>query len=401
MQSVFESNSYHQQIFPDVQPDYDRGWSTRGLYFKWLDSTGQHQFVDKDGWSHLPSKDPQYNSVGFNGGIIGARADIIILDDPFDPTEMNSPTWRKAFEERFKTVVMSRLKDEYSRIIFVCNRWHYDDMVPKFEDMGYDIVRFPAIGVSESGDEESFWPDAFPMSRLHRIRNAMGTIDFNCLYQGDPSGSTGLAFKREFFHYYEFDRVHQNIIIKNTEEVIPYQSLRLFQAVDPAASTKNWADYFVIATCGVDRQGRIFVLDIVRKRLQGPDQPGLLQENFDKWKPYGIGIEKVAYQLTLVQYARRLGLPIIELERNRDKLSRHLTLSARYQANSIYHLAGASWLYALETELLQLPKGAHDDQADALADCADALAKRNPVMGEEMLIKLNKSRGRTIFNMFG
>ena len=48
IQQVWESNSRHGEIFPDVQPDMERGWSTKGLYFKWRDNTGKWPIVDKD-----------------------------------------------------------------------------------------------------------------------------------------------------------------------------------------------------------------------------------------------------------------------------------------------------------------------------------------------------------------
>lgn len=392
---TFEGNQAHRDIFPDVLPDYDRGWSGKGLYFKWKDKTGKHPLRDEHGWAHLPNKDPQYVSIGFWGGSIGRRADIIILDDPFDPADVDSPVFRAKFLRRFNMVIKTRLKPR-GRIIFVCNRWHHDDMVPHLEEMGFQIVTFPAISVDHDGNEQSYWETMFPIAELQDYRKDLGTIDFNCLYQGDPSGVEGAIIKRAWFKYFKlvdgYLHIHDPVL---PIEIIPLSSLRLFQAVDPAASIRTTADYFAIATVGVDKRGRFFVLDMIRKRLQGPDQPALMRNAYDQWHPYAQGVEKVGYQLTLVQYANELGLPIKELPRFGDKLSRHLTLAARYQAGRIYHRVNVSWLGDMEVELTQIPKSAHDDQADVLADAMEELSSSVPRVTAIQLAQVNRSHGRS------
>lgn len=390
LQQVYETNGRHEDIFSDVRPDMDRGWSSRGLYFKWRDQTGKWPIVDKDGWAHQGAKDPQYVSIGFMGGAIGRRADVIILDDPFDPNEIDSPTWRARFMRRLVTVVMSRLKPG-GRIIFVCNRWHYDDAVPRLAKMGFDLVTFPAI-TGEGDTEESYWPDVWPIAALREIRKDWDPIDFLCLYMGNPGSEEGNTFKREWFQYAEVDEERQTITFTNSsgvEETVSFRACRWFQAVDPAASVKTKADYFVIATVAA-HQGRFFVVDIVRKKLPGPEQPDAINAAYQKWHPYAVGIEKVAYQLTLIQYARNLGLPIIELGRHGDKESRQATTASHYRAKSVYHRRGAPWLYDYETELIQIPNGKHDDQVDGVGDAITAMAGRSPFLSLEKRLALVK-----------
>lgn len=390
LQQVYEQNGRHEEIFPDVMPDKERGWSSRGLYFKWRDHSGKWPIVDKDGWSHQGAKDPQYSSMGFMGGALGRRADLIILDDPFDPNEIESPTWRARFIRRFMTVIKSRLKPG-GRIIFVCNRWHYDDAVPRLAKMGFDLVTFPAI-TGEGDDEESYWPDVWGIDALREIRKDLDPIDFLCLYQGNPGSEEGNTFKREWFQYAEVDEQRECITFTNSsgvEETISFRACRWFQAVDPAASIKTRADYFVIATVAA-HNGRFFVVDMVHKKLPGPEQPDEIHAAYTRWHPYAVGIEKVAYQLTLVQYARKLGLPIIELERHGDKESRQSTLATHYRAKSMFHRRGAPWLYEYETELIQIPNGKHDDQVDASADAVMALAGRSAALSLEKRLALVK-----------
>ncbi len=396
IQQIYQTNEFHKQIFPDVEPDFDRGWSSRGLYFKWRDLTGKWRIKDNEGWSHQGAKDPQYVSLGFGGGAIGRRADTIILDDPFDPNEIHSATFRNRFEHRFRTVILSRLKPN-GRVIFVCNRWHHDDIVPKLKEIAFDLVTFPAIIGNEDGSESSYWPEIWELKKLQEIRDRdLGPTEFQCLYQGSPGGEDGAIIHAGWFKYVYVDEHARyfRILGETNDEVIPFKQCRWFQAIDPAASERTSADYFVIATVAMDPKGRFFVVDVIRKRLQGPDQPDLVRAAHDYWHPYGIGVEKSGYQLTLVQLLRRQGLPIVELPRYSDKMSRHLTLASRYKVGIIYHRKGAEWLKDLEIELTEIPRSRHDDQADALADAIDGLGQRTaniqPHQRSRMLVQAHQ-----------
>ncbi len=404
IQQVWESNSRHGEVFPDVQPDIERGWSTKGLYFKWRDATGKWPIVDKDGWSHQGAKDPQYVSIGFMGGAIGRRADVIILDDPFDPNEIDSPTWRQRFERRFKTVIKSRLKPG-GRIIWVSNRWHYDDMVPKLEQMGYNMVTFPAVIAEETAEghavEKSYWPEMWPIATLQEIRADMDTIDFLCLYQGSPGDKEGNTFKQSWFRYFDVDMTSSSLIVHKADsedEVISFKACRWVQAVDPAASRKTKADYFAIGTVAF-HQGRFFVVDIVRKKLTAPEQPGEIQAVYNEWRPYAIGIETVAYQLSLMQYTLLMGLPIIEITRHDDKESRHGTLGTRYRNLMVYHRRDAPWLKDYEAELLENPNGKHDDMTDVVGDACTMLGGKPQALGKaKMAYIVSHSQHSKVFN---
>jgi predicted phage terminase large subunit-like protein len=75
----------------------------------------------------------------------------------------------------------------------------------------------------------------------------------------------------------------------------------------------------------------------------------------------------VQYQFTLVQHARRLGLPVRELKPEKDKLARSLAIANWIDAGKVFFRSDAPWLEEFEKELLAFPDGAHDDQVDALS----------------------------------
>jgi hypothetical protein len=91
---------------------------------------------------------------------------------------------------------------------------------------------------------------------------------------------------------------------------------------------------------------------------------------FDTWKPVSIGVEQVAFQLSIVQAAQRDGLPVVALRPDKDKVSRAMTAAARMEAGMVLLPKDAAWLGEFERELLQFPAGKHDDQVDVLAYAA-------------------------------
>lgn len=158
-------------------------------------------------------------------------------------------------------------------------------------------------------------------------------------------------------------------------------ALRIVQAVDPAIGKSSRADWFVIATAGLEMATRrVHLLDIVRGRFPAPEQPRVIEEAYIKWRPMVVGIESIFYQTSLIQYVRREGVvPIIEIRRHRDKEARLMSLATRYQNGQIVHPPSATWLDEYETELCSIqfidgrPVHEHDDQADAAADAVDLL----------------------------
>lgn len=149
------------------------------------------------------------------------------------------------------------------------------------------------------------------------------------------------------------------------------QMLR-FATVDLAASIKTTADYTVIASWGA-WNGNLILLDVLRVRMEGPDIVPAIRRACERWRLSSVWIEKVGFQLALVQQARREGLPVRELVPDRDKIARFLPVTALGQGGRLWLPTYASWLPAFEFEIASFPEGPHDDQADALAYGAEVL----------------------------
>lgn len=216
-----------------------------------------------------------------------------------------------------------------------------------------------------------------PLEELDIAKKEIGSYLYSQEYEAQFVEQTGGLFKPEWFKYYK-KNVYQDYDAKGYLESkimylfdnkqVNHNDLRIITTVDLATSTKESADFTVVCTIGVDKNQNIFVLDLVRQKLEAPDVLKLLEVVYDKWTPSLIGIESAGYQLSFVQMAKRqTSLPIVKLKADKDKFSRALPLSAKMESGIVYYPVDSMWYSDLEKEMLQFPAGEHDDQVDALA----------------------------------
>jgi predicted phage terminase large subunit-like protein len=372
-------------------------------------------------------------AVGVEKPVAGRAADAVFIDDPYPGVkEAMNPQFRADVWQWFQTNIISRRKPVL-RMIAIMSRWHEDDFIAQLillaQSSGwkYRVVDFPALamcpmpacdasrlslvqdektGVNDlkidickhgQRDElgrlpgQALWPAVRGLAFLKRQAVDMGSIRmFMALYQGRPQPAGGSTFKQEWFRY--FRRVGDWLELLNVggDVIARYQisQCKVFQMVDLAAGetqtlrsgitrTKGKRDFTVIGTFALCPRMELLVLDIFRDdQIDGPDQIRQMGQLRNKFRAGRIGIEAVAYQWTAVQSAVRAGLPVVPITRgNESKETRTWTIAARYETGQVYHLQGAVWGDALESELLAFPTGAHDDQVDVLSDAGAAVAE--------------------------
>ena len=178
----------------------------------------------------------------------------------------------------------------------------------------------------------------------------------------------------------EEDNYQDYVYLQTQDNAVRQEDLKIYTTVDLATSTKESADYTVVTTIGVDKDNNIYVLDLIRKRIEAPDIVKLLEQVYEKWNPVSIGVESAGFQLALIQIIRRqTTLPIVKLKADKDKLSRALPLSAKMEAGMVFFPNDALWYSDLEKELLVFPSGDHDDQVDSLAYGILQVAKKKTI----------------------
>lgn len=315
---------------------------------------------------------------GVGGPITGRGAHVAVIDDPLkNYEEAASETIREKVINWYKSTLRTRLAPG-GAIVLVMTRWHEKDLAGVLEADAkegdgekWEVVSLPAFAEKDDilGRQigEPLWPERYPAEELQATKTALGSYLFGALYGQKPAPAEGNKFKRSWFRYFDIAGDHVALHIPDAEpKRYPLNQCWCFQTCDPAGSEKDSADYFALGTWLVTPGMDLLLRDVIRERLEGPDQPKLFRQAFDRWRPRPRfqGVETKSMGLTLFQTLRRSGLPVRELKAETDKIIRALPVMARMEAGTVYFLAHAPWLGEYENELLYFPNGEHDDQVD-------------------------------------
>ncbi|OPY55508.1 MAG: Terminase-like family protein [Methanosaeta sp. PtaU1.Bin060] len=183
--------------------------------------------------------------------------------------------------------------------------------------------------------------------------------------------------------------------------VIERSSLKLGTFIDLAASTKTRADFTVIATCGIDSEENIYILNILRGRWEWPDAREKIIEEILAQGVRLAGVETNGFQLSsfqeLVRESRLRNVAFYPVPVSSDKVSRALLCSARGAAGKLFYRKNAAWFEDLVYELTNFPGGDHDDIVDAVSGCVELLNNfqvANPIVLPGVPKRRSKWRGR-------
>lgn len=175
----------------------------------------------------------QMLATGSAGSILGFGAGLFIIDDPIKSiVEAESPTIQQRLRSWFTGVAKTRLQTRSDGkppiMIIIAQRLHLNDLHGIVRDTeptinavdAFKILReggsieqgtwvdlnIPAICEDPSTDllgrkqNEVLWKEQRSYEWLMKEKHAMGSYQFNAIYQGEPQERDGEIFKREWFY---------------------------------------------------------------------------------------------------------------------------------------------------------------------------------------------------------
>ena len=340
-------------------------------------STAQGTYLRNSDIFEIVGHKGVYRSCGVGGGITGMGfSGIGIIDDPTkNREEAESKTIRDKTWEWYTDVFLTRREDN-APILLTATRWNEDDLIGRIIDtseneLGTDkckIITLPALSEDNIPEydqraepNKSLWVNKFPENILYKIKATVPVYTWLSLYQQRPSAISGNLIKKEQFKYCT---LQNGILTLEESKKFTLPQCRIFQTCDPAASTKSSADYFALGTWAVTPQNDLCLIDLLKTRLETPDQVPLFKQQFLKWNPVIQCVESRGLGISLYQTLIREGLPVIELKADTDKVTRFIPAATRITTGSVYFLSTLPELHDFEEELLSFPNGAHDDCVD-------------------------------------
>ena len=327
----------------------------------------------------------------------GSRPDLIVCDD----LENDEVVMNKDRREKFRRWFMGALlpcRSVNGEVRVVGTILHMDSMLerlmPKESDKQtmfdglktYSTKRQMWKSVKYKAHNHDFsrvlWPERHPADALKAIRAEyieQGLPDvYSQEYLNIPLDEARTYFKRQDFLEMKED---------------DYKKKKLtYVACDLAISEKERADYTVIAVGGVDEDGVLHVIDIIRDRMDGLEIVNTMLAVQRLRDPEVFGIEdtqitkSIGPFLNIAMLEQNTYLNILPLSPHRqDKVTRARSIQARMRAGAVRFDKKADWYQTLEDELMRFPRDRHDDQVDALAYLGLILDRMNNAPTKEEL----------------
>lgn len=138
------------------------------------------------------------------------------------------------------------------------------------------------------------------------------------------------------------------------------------QSWDTALKGDPACDYSCCTTWKL-HEGKHFLMDVFRDRLDFPDLRRKALELHARFSPGAILIEAMGSGLSLAQELKSSPnfLAVIERKPDKDKEARLAAVEPLFEAGMIHLPRSASWLVEFEKELLGFPGARYDDQVDS------------------------------------
>ena len=308
------------------------------------------------------------------------RPTLMIFDDIENDENIKSAEQRQKLYHWFTKAAIPALA-RGGRAVVIGTILHFDSLVNKVMKQ-QDIFKswqtrvFYAITTDEDGTEHALWPEHRSLEKLKSMRDNPNDQEF--------VGS--IAFAQEYQHkpFSEEDAIVKPDWIKECEpSQAPdeYSRQARVLTVDPAASERQTADPTAMIVADLGADGNVYVRAIRNQRTSPSITAETIQNLYETYQPPVVGIEQGA--LGLVFRDLLAGLPVIGLKPDKDKVRRLLAVSRFFEAGKVFLVKDIQNGQALREQLIEFPKGTHDDMVDAIVYAIRMLLVDGLNQGEE------------------
>jgi len=345
------------------------------------------------------------------GGIgTGQRGDRVILDDPHNVHKSESDVVRTDTVRWFRETITDRLNNlDDSSIVIIMQRVHQLDvsgfilenawpychlMVPMEFESGREP--FNTIGWHDPRTEDGdlAWPERFSPEAVANIEREKGSWAYAGQYQQRPSPRGGGIIKREHWRPYTSDNCGNFGVPWPLFPQMSYTVLSL----DTAQTEKKVNDPSAAVILGVVRDiwenRRLILMWAWAERLELYDLVRKIEDTCKKFRVNRVLIEDKASGHPVAQELRRRARTISEVLSHNpktldradfgvqlitpegDKVARMYSVQNLFECGLIWAPAESTgngdylykdWAEKVMTECAEMPKGAHDDLADAMS----------------------------------
>ena len=306
------------------------------------------------------------------------RPDIIICDDLENDEIVMNADRRNKFKRWFNGALMPCISDN-GIIRVVGTVLHLDSFLNNLMPLEYDkrtvvedlkvwsthkrLWRSIKYRAHDPEWKVFLWPDKKSKKELfeiyqERVREGLPDIYYQ-EYLNEPIDESNALFKRGDF--------------KPRNDADKTKKLNYYISADLALSEKNRADWTVFVVGGVDEDGCLHVIDVIRDRIDSKQIVDQILALERAYKPQVFSLEDGAISKSIGPYLYEAmpqwnEYPNLVLQKpSADKIQRAQSIRARMRAGAVKFDKAADWYDKFEAELMRFPRDRHDDQVDAFA----------------------------------
>lgn len=329
-------------------------------------------------------------STSVGGTLTGEGGNVIIVDDPHNPSKIYSNSERGKVISWFENVLMSRLNDRRNgKIVIVMQRLHINDLTGHLlEKSGnsWEVLSIPLIAEKNTvyefnekiykilSKDEILHKSRNTIEDVKKLKNDLGSQAFLAQYQQNPSSSESGIIKKDWIE--EFDINSINV------------SNNIYYSIDTAIGQKTINDYTVIMKVFYNKNN-FYILDITRIKEEYPDVRDRLKEIIKTEKTKAILIEDRSLGSSLIQDLKReTNGNIIKINPTKDKITRIIDVLSIIEGRRVKIPSNAEWKNAFIKEIISFPRGNNDDQVDSISQLLNWFKEKDSIKKEPRIIRI-------------
>lgn len=339
---ISESLPY-QLVFPWIKAEKKK-WGVAAWQVQRSDPTDPH---------------PTLRAGGTTSAVVAYRLNGLLIDDAHDPKNSANMQQMDKVWKNYADAILTRLTSDSWQLV-IGTRWSDADFIGRLlKQKGWKVIHLRAL----DENEQSYWPEQYPTKVLLERKHNHPAM-FATQYQGDTTGG-------------ETQIINRLITYDETPETIARKyPLVVGVGWDTALKDKQQNDFSVGYIGGMDRFGRVYVLDRIKGRFMLPELMEKMNESARKWRANGIWVEDSAAGTPAVTTLKESNphLPIMTVPTTGGgKLSRANVLVSFIHGGHVIFPKFAEWYPDTEYELTHIGYTGHDDDLDALYIMVDNL----------------------------
>ena len=315
-------------------------------------------------------------TAGIGGPITGKGGHLVLVDDPVKNwDEARSPAQRQRVVDWFNSTLYTRLEPGGTLVILM-TRWHEEDLsgyLLKTQPGAWTHINFPAVaeGIDMLGRNEgqALCPERFDEAALAAIKQSVGSIVWNGLYQQRPTALEGGIIQRAWIQFYTTPPA-------SFREVIQSWDLSFKKTTDGS---------FVVGQVWGRSHSQFYLLHQVRARMSYVETKQAIRMVSARFQEARRKIVEDKANGPAILSELQSEIPgLIPFQSSDSKEARLVAASPFFEAGNVFlpDPSIALWIGEYVEELVNFPNAANDDQVDATSQALLVLSK---IRGGELI----------------